>query len=302
MLNEAKVAVSTHTERLDHGPLSESTASVFIVGAPRSGTTALARALANHSEFWASEETHILYPLFGDGRLVREFSRWSTERTSPTWLQAQHVGLDEFLEYIGLGLNALFAQRSWGKRWIDHTPYYALMIDILVRMFPSARFLHILRDGRSVVHSMVNVAATLAEDERGEMLAGDFLPDWSSDFGEACRTWRDSVNAGMGACEQYPERCLTVRQEDLTAAPDETFRTIFLFLQAGFESRPVQYWRSNRINSSFKHDATNKSAVSEGERAWSHWSDSERQIFVDEAGEAMARYRYPVARSPVSSA
>ena len=48
-----------------------------------------------------------------------------------------------------MGANALFSSRSGGKRWIDQTPYYVFMTEVLVRMFPGL-FLHVLRDGRNV--------------------------------------------------------------------------------------------------------------------------------------------------------
>jgi len=199
------------------------------------------------------------------------------------------VKLNEFLGYIGLGLNALFTQRSWDKRWVDHTPYYALMIDVLAPMFPGARFVHILRDGRSVVHSMLHVKATVAEDEREQMSAGDFLPPWSHDFREACRTWRDSVEAAISACERYPDRCITVRQEHLTNAPEDEFRAIFGFLDAAYESRPAEYWRSNRINSSFGRTAGRDLEDREGERAWAQWSSEQQEMFIVEAGDLLLK-------------
>src|SRR5208283_4344638 len=41
---------------------------VFILGAPRSGTTALAWSLAQHSSLWTSGESYILWELFGHQR------------------------------------------------------------------------------------------------------------------------------------------------------------------------------------------------------------------------------------------
>src|SRR5207302_4503420 len=220
------VRAQTAIELAYRGSLNLCPNPVFVVGAPRSGTTALGRALANHSDFWASEETHILYWVFGNERVITEFQRWKTQRRSPTWLRDQDVELAEFLAYVGLGINALFTDRSWGKRWIDHTPYYALMIDVLAQMFPGARFIHILRDGRAVVNSMVNVAVTLPEDEREEMSAGEFLPPWSNDFSEACKTWRDCVMEALKASDRYPERCLTIRHDQITDHPEKAFRAI----------------------------------------------------------------------------
>ncbi len=272
---------------------------VFVVGAPRSGTTALAHALANHSDFWTSEETHILYWLYGDGRFVQEFERWRTDRASATWLRAQDVSAEEFLSYVGLGLNALFKQRSWGKRWIDHTPYYVLMIDALASMFPDATFIHILRDGRSVVNSMINVGATLSADEQSQMQAGEFLPPWSTDFRAACKAWRESVEAGAGARERHPRRLLEVRHDELSNDPESGFRAIYGFLAAEYESRPVDYWHSNRVNSSFAGVKKTRSRLSESEGAWTSWSKEQRQVFIEEVGDTMMSCGFTV--EPLSS-
>ena len=80
---------------------------VFVIGAPRSGTTVLARALNRHPDFWASDETLFMPALFGGGRVESEIERW-TSRPRGSWLRRQNVSREEFLSYLGMGLNALF--------------------------------------------------------------------------------------------------------------------------------------------------------------------------------------------------
>src|SRR5262249_8717023 len=127
---------------------------VFIIGSPRSGTKILARSLAKHTRLWTSSaESNFLYHLFGGGHLENAFQTAGSRPSRPhgTWLAKEGVAKSEFFRFVGLGLNALYASRSGGKRWIDHTPLYTLMVDTLSELFPGARFLHILRDGRRVV-------------------------------------------------------------------------------------------------------------------------------------------------------
>ena len=57
---------------------------VFIIGSPRSGTTVLAMALAQHPLFWASDESFILFDLFGMGKLDKAFQRWAGRPVSLT--------------------------------------------------------------------------------------------------------------------------------------------------------------------------------------------------------------------------
>ena len=108
---------------------------IFIIGSPRSGTTALARSLAQHSQLWTSEESDILFHLFGNQQAEKAFKE-ATDTTANRWLKTQQVDKKEFLAFLGLGLNALFTSRSQGKRWVDHTPIYAVIGDVLADLFP----------------------------------------------------------------------------------------------------------------------------------------------------------------------
>ena len=169
---------------------------VFVFGAPRSGTTALARALGMHGDFYVGDETFFLWELYGQGRVEKVFEQWAT-RPSSSWLRREQVSRDEFLAAVGLGINALFTRSSGHRRWIDHTPHHCLMADTLAGMVPGAKFLHVLRDGREVVNSMIHIAATVPAEELADMRARGFLPPWADDFRAACTTWRDAVRAAV---------------------------------------------------------------------------------------------------------
>ena len=286
----------TTTGRLYDGDVPLCRDPVFVVGAPRSGTTALARALAAHTGFWASEETYILYSLFGDGRVEREFDRW-LHRPSPSWFRRQEVGRAEFMAHLGLGLNALFSSRSGGKRWIDHTPHYVFMVETLAALFPGAFFVHIVRDGRAVVHSMLRVENTLSGEMRERMSATKFLPTWTHSFRDACKMWRESVAAAAAAEERCPDRFLSIRHEELGGDAPRAFRTVLEFLGARVEQGPARYWSSTRINSSFGRAAGDEAALrrASAEERWRTWSPDERRLFVDQAGDELVRLGYASA-------
>lgn len=258
---------------------------VFIIGAHRSGTTVLGRALARHSHFWTSAESLILHPLFRD--LDEQLEHWLS-RPSPGWLQRENVPRTEFLQALGMGVNALFSSRSQGKRWVDHTPHYGEIAGVLAEMFPGSQFIHILRDGRRVVQSMTNFGQSLKEDHRREMDQGRFLPPWSSDFATACRSWSDSVEKAVAFAEKHPGRCLTVTNEDLVENPQAGFGRILTFLGAPYESAPADFLGSNRINSSFGR-STDPVRVKELLKPWVDWTRDQQRIFREQAGETFAK-------------
>jgi Sulfotransferase family len=256
-------------------------APVFIIGSPRSGTTALAYALATHSALWTSAETQFLSTLFGNGRANGAFED-AYRNTVEEWLAAQRVTRAEFLASLGVGIDALICSRSGGRSWIDHTPHYVYMADTLAEMFPTARFIHILRDGRRVTDSMIHFGDRLNGDE--SRLAE--LPMWSLDFIEACLAWATSVRAGLDFCGRHPGRCRTVVNEDVTARPREHFEMLLRFLGVPYEPGPVKWWATQRVNSSFVPDGT----IPLPEPGWRTWSAERRDIFERYAGGLIANH------------
>jgi hypothetical protein len=237
---------------------------IFIVGSPRSGTTVLALALARHSRLWYSSESHIFPHLFGG-------ARWEeTDALGPnvmTWMRRKGVSREELLQSAALGVNALFTSRSGNKRWIEKTPQNTPMVGTLSAMFPGASFLHLLRDGRAVVNSMIHMDAPAL---------------WTRHFALACWAWRRSVELALEFEARHPDRCLTVRHEALSADPETVCEQIFQFLAVPAESGPVEYLRSHRLNSSFESGRTMPDP-------WSGWTSEQKGTFLKEARDLLRR-------------
>jgi hypothetical protein len=251
---------------------------VFIVGSPRSGTTILASSLARHSELWTSDESAHLFHLFGAGRTARILEQ-ARRQPSPSWVRTENVSDDEFLAHLGIGVNALYTSRSGGRRWIEQTPLNTLMIDDLAAMFPGAVFIHMLRDGRRVVHSMLHFLDKFDLERRDEM--SEYIGAWTTDFEAACRAWSEYVDRALDFAASQPERSLTVRNEDLVRDPEHGFRAIWEFLDVADEDLPAQRFGRQRVNSSFKQRAPSK--------PWRDWELDRRRTFVALAGATMER-------------
>lgn len=243
---------------------------VFIIGSPRSGTSILSKSLGEHSGFWSADETQILWDLFQDDRIAAHYRRGEL-----SWLRRQEVPPRQFLAYLGLGINVLLTERAGGRRWIDDTPIYTLIVDRVSALFPGARFLHILRDGRHVVRSMMSYL---------EIYEGDpaAIP-WATDFRAACVAWRAHVASALELEEREPERVLRVSYEGLVADAENRFREILDFLGAPPEDGPAACLRSTRINSSFPGGARTR------DDPWDAWSAEQRAIFLEEAADVLVR-------------
>jgi hypothetical protein len=260
---------------------------VFVIGAPRSGTTALGKALGRHSRFYAGDETLFLVDLFGNGRAEAIHERWAG-RPSSSWLRREQVSREAFLAALGLGLNVLFTEGSDGLRWVDHTPAHALMAGTLAGLFPGSRFLHVVRDGREVVNSMINVPRTLRGDAAERMQQAEFLPEWTKDFRVACETWRSHVHAAAEFERLYPDRCFTVLHRELEANPATALAAVLRFLGAPFEERPVTFLRrGRRANSSFTPPGGCRAGEYRRPDPRTTWTDEERAVFAEVAGPQM---------------
>lgn len=249
---------------------------VFIIGCPRSGTSVFAWALAQHENFWTSAESDYLLQLFGNGH-VRGAYKQAYERPDRGWLKLHGVDFPEFAATIGLGAEQLFESRSPGRRWVDATPSYTLMVEDLLELFPEASFLHIVRDGRSVVNSMVD---------------SGFNVDWASDFAVACRTWVHYVSIGHKAVQLHPDRVHEVSYDRMIDNPQGELTRVFSFLDEALSERSVELIATKRINSSYGNvHATDirkaKDPAAAPKRPWENWTEEQGTIFAEIAGEAM---------------
>ena len=134
-------------------------------------------------------------------------------------------------------LEATSAVSGPKKRWVDGTPEYSLHIFGLRKLFPDARFVHILRDVRAVVCSMLNfyrVAGTqLVRNEE-----------------EGYRYWLRTVRACVKAEQAYgPSVVHRIRYADLVDTPESAMRSLLDFLAEPYTTRCLRPLKQ-RINSS----------------------------------------------------
>jgi hypothetical protein len=253
---------------------------LFILGSPRSGSHGLAHALARHSQLTTHGESEFLLHLLRDNRIDKILAALNRP-TLPVWTALADTSRPDFLAHLGLGVNALFTSRNPDKRWIDKTPAYIFIAEQLAEMFPDARFLHLLRDGRRVVHSMIHFLDRFAQTQRAALVAGGQVADWARDFRAACVFWRRSLKAGMEFAARHPRRCLTIRNEQLVANPRAEFAGIFDFLGLAPQEAVTTFFGSVRINSSFRAGDAELPSVEQLARPAREWDESQRRFFVE---------------------
>jgi hypothetical protein len=206
----------------------------FVVGCARSGTTLLRTMLDGHPRLAIPDESHFVVglaprwwrpgpePTLDDVLAHPKVRAWDVD---PVKLRAraERASPAGFPAMVDAVFSA-YASEHGKARWGDKTPGYVSYVPRLARMFPRARFVHIVRDGREV-------AASLAEWEWGARTAASGAWWWAHKVRVGRR---DGSRLGPG---RYHE----LRLEDLTAAPEATLREVCRFLGEEFDPGMLAY-------------------------------------------------------------
>jgi Sulfotransferase family len=206
----------------------------FIVGVARSGTTLLRLMLDAHPELAIPPETHFIPKVVkvcdepGDPR-ERVFELISTHRRWPDYgLDADE--LRERLDRIdpltaGGALRAfygLYAEKQGKPRWGDKSPSYVRRMRRVESALPEAHFVHLVRDGRDVALSQVEV-------DFGPNAVEDAARDWVEGIGKARRQAR--------RVRRYTE----LRYEDLVADPEPPLHRVCEFVELPWDATMLDY-------------------------------------------------------------
>ena len=182
---------------------------IFNVGSRRSGTHWLQRIVTAHPDVAAvPSETH----LFAGG-IAPLFSGFQHSLRSSAKVGEVYVDRDAALDAARDLCDVVFAGvvEPGAARIAERTPLHVFHLELIAAIYPDARFVHIIRDGRDVARS---IAAQHWGPER---------------IAEAAAEWRDAIlaarSAGLGD-DAYRE----LRYEDLLGDPAPVVAELYEWL------------------------------------------------------------------------
>ncbi|MEV1144217.1 sulfotransferase [Micromonospora sp. NPDC049799] len=206
---------------------------IFILGAPRSGTTFLGSCVGALPDVSYHFEPRLTKAV---ARCVYEGS-WSPQRAARY-----------FRGYYGA---LLAASGHGGLRFAEKDPENCFIVPFLAEVFPDAVFLHICRDGRDVAVShaeqpWLNAASTgSGRSGRGGTPWGATPRFWVeperrteftqvSDLGRSAWMWRRFTGSALAQLAELPaERVRHLRYEDIVSRPAEAAEIVADFLEVG---------------------------------------------------------------------
>jgi hypothetical protein len=278
---------------------------LFIVGCPRSGTTLLQRMVNAHpaiaitpESHWITKFPHKPWTETPEGAITKKLRRRlvAHPKFARLGITPEELRLlapkREPVSYAGLvsRLFDVYGQRR-GKPVVgDKTPDYVRWIDVLHGLWPEARFVHVIRDGR-------DVALSMREWVKLRPKPGDFVT-WSEDpVSTAAWWWEQNVRLGrQPRVSLGPELYYEVRYECLVSRPHETSRGLADFLNMPFDEAMLQFHQDRSGNDPGLEATHAGRPITEGLRDWQREMPAEAlERFEAMAGELLNELDYPRA-------
>jgi hypothetical protein len=213
---------------------------VFVIGAPRSGTSLLYSVLRSAPAFahWPGEAHEVweadFHPALRD---------WSSNALSAA--DAEPAAAERIRR-------SFFLVAGSRRRLIDKTPRNALRVSFVDALFPDARYVHLVRDGRENVNSLLNAWRTpryrTYRLPRPHSIPGVdpqwwkfvLYPGWQDDVAGplevvCARQWVASNELALRDLAGAGDRAVRVRYEDLVDSPEAEVSRVLEFLDVPFD-------------------------------------------------------------------
>jgi hypothetical protein len=207
----------------------------FVGGCQKSGTTWLQRLLNAHPHTCCGGEGHLAGLLTSVlQQAVNAYNRRQAQRAPDLQVLLGREDLLGTIKALGDRILASYLPKGAAARRIravgDKTPEHAQAIGVLDELYPEARFVHVIRDGRD---ACISGWFHLKRQGRSGQFAS--LADYADYFAE--HHWVPYIAAARGAGGRLPDRYHEIRYESLHADPHtETGRLLrFLGIDASEE-------------------------------------------------------------------
>ena len=252
---QSRATASATTGATGNSPRRTSTCferPVFIVAAPRSGSTAVFEAMQQARDFWTvGGEAHGLVE--GLPQFVPVFGEVQSNR-----LDAAHVD-DDVRQFIHQGLTNHLRDRDGRAyeggsiRLIEKTPKNSLRIPFFNELFPDAKFIFLWRDPRE------NISSIIEAWRSGGWVTYPQLPGWQGPWSLllppewqglrgapleqiAAHQWKMTNQIVLDDLSRLPrERWSTLRYSDFITNPGAEIQRLCAFAGAEVDDRLKSY-------------------------------------------------------------
>lgn len=198
---------------------------IFVVGCFRGGTTLLERVLLRHPDVTGPGFETQLFSRVRYGRALDHSAEYEA------FTAGIHAIGDAVAEFAAAA-NAQ-ARRESARRWVEKSPEHVYHARAILHRFPGARIVHVVRDPRAVVTSVLHTpwAVPRARGRHARMVAGAVL--WELMTREGLRLLSDSALSSS---------VFGVRYETLVEMPAAELQRVAAFIGLPDDSESVDAW------------------------------------------------------------
>ncbi|KTG44227.1 hypothetical protein cypCar_00006358 [Cyprinus carpio] len=185
---------------------------IFIGGVPRSGTTLMRAMLDAHPDVRCGEETRVI------PRILAMKQMWS--RSGREKMRLDEAGVtDEVLDSAmqAFLLEIIVKHGEPANYLCNKDPFALKSLAYLAKIFPHAKFILMIRDGRASVHSMISRKVTIAGFDL-------------SSYRDCLTKWNRAIETMYTQCLEAADKCLPMHYEQLVLHPEKWMRTLLKFL------------------------------------------------------------------------
>lgn len=276
---------------------------VFVVGCPRSGTTLLQRMLDNHPQLTVANDTHFI-----TRAIKKTFATTPDPLLTPelvdqvlAYRRFHRMGLDEaevrdaardcrtYSQFVAR-LYDFRAARQGKPLSGEKTPDFCRQIPALHHLFPEARFIHIIRDGRDTSLSAVSWASTAKGPGKWSLWAEDPV-------GASALWWRWQTATGTRDGQALDEGLYhELKYESLVGDSPALLANIAAFLQIPDSAEMANYFAGKTKKNP---NLSAKSAwlpPTKGLRDWrNQMAENDIAVFEGIAGKLLTQLGYELS-------
>ncbi len=234
-----------------HGP-------IFIIGNPRSGTTLLRLMLTNHKDIVIPPECGFMLWLYdayqaatfnpvtirnfvNDLQKAKKIETWNLDYSKlRTYLLEAKPTSYAFMAGLVYEFYGHTLERDF-LRWGDKNNYYLHHIKKIFDLYPSAQFVHIVRDGRDVACSY----RALKKSESKSI----YFPQLPHNIAKIAAEWRDNIQQIRNSFSKIGwQHVYETRYEDLVSQPQEELEKVCNFLKLPYDPAMENYYFRNQLD------------------------------------------------------
>ncbi|MEL4895240.1 sulfotransferase family protein [Crocosphaera sp. Alani8] len=247
---------------------------IFVLGAPRSGTTLAKLILTSHP--------YLIGPGYETAFFTyRDIFSFRFKGIKPKRMDALRQKCHDIVEFFDVFTHEILNQYPEAKYYVEKTPQHILRLGFLTKYFPNSKFIHMVRDGRDGYCS-AKYHKNVVQRSSVERYA---------------KYWRKCLNSRIELGNR--DNILDVQYETLASQPETTIKAMMSFIGENYHPQqlePAKYSNNaiTKIKTTVFAKLSSKINDSSIQRHKKELSQQEIETFNKIAGQQLRHFGYEV--------